>query len=101
MDGKDKFLRPRESDNPSTHTNHRRQTTLPDRLWKRCWRVSTHEGEVPLEICERGNDEAGGAERPIVATHKDGPQADSESEETSLPDAAVGQSESHEHKRTL
>ncbi|MPC54715.1 hypothetical protein E2C01_048639 [Portunus trituberculatus] len=27
--------RSREDDNPLTHTNHRRQTTLPDKLWQR------------------------------------------------------------------
>ncbi|MPC86160.1 hypothetical protein E2C01_080976 [Portunus trituberculatus] len=43
MDSKDKCLlsqrkrkkRLTEDDNPSTHINHRRQTTLPDRLWQR------------------------------------------------------------------
>ncbi|MPC54635.1 hypothetical protein E2C01_048557 [Portunus trituberculatus] len=75
----DPCLRPREDDNPSTHTNHRKQTTLPDKtlaedcltgrainlaafrkkplFWKRRWRVSMRKGEEPLETCERGGDE--------------------------------------------
>ncbi|MPD01108.1 hypothetical protein E2C01_096620 [Portunus trituberculatus] len=59
------------------------------------------EGEVPLETCERGGNEAGGAERLMEATLEDGPLADSEAEETSLPDATTGQSESHKHRWTL
>ncbi|MPC37110.1 hypothetical protein E2C01_030585 [Portunus trituberculatus] len=70
-------------------------------FWKKRWRVSMHEGEEPLETCERGGSEAGRAERPIAATLEDGPQANSEAEETSLPGATAGQSESREHKRTL
>ncbi|MPC63437.1 hypothetical protein E2C01_057535 [Portunus trituberculatus] len=58
-------------------------------------------GEVPLETCERGGNEAGGAERPIEATFEGGPQADSEAEETSLSDAIMGQLESCKHKQTL
>ncbi|MPC58960.1 hypothetical protein E2C01_052975 [Portunus trituberculatus] len=58
---------------------------------KRCWRVSTYEDEMPLKTYERGGgDEAGRAERPIAATLEDGPQADLEAEETSLPGATVG-----------
>ncbi|MPC47741.1 hypothetical protein E2C01_041497 [Portunus trituberculatus] len=46
--------------------------------------------EEPLETCERGGDEAGGAERPMEATLEDGSLTDSEVEETSLPDASTG-----------
>ncbi|MPC46650.1 hypothetical protein E2C01_040373 [Portunus trituberculatus] len=45
-----------------------------------------------MAICERGGDEAGGAERSIATTLEDGQQTDSEAEETSspgVPDTAV------------
>ncbi|MPC42358.1 hypothetical protein E2C01_035979 [Portunus trituberculatus] len=61
---------------------------------KRRWRVSMREGEEPLATCERGGYEASRVERSIAAKLEDGPQADSEAEETSPPGVTVGQSES-------
>ena len=65
---------------------------------KRCWRVSTCEDEGPLETDERGDDEAGGAMMPTEAKIEDCLLADSEAEETSMPEATAEQLASFECK---